>query len=77
MNIYIKKEDIADFDCITYKMLDSLFENVDIISLEEILGALEDLYFENEGLLEKIDDLKRAEEDREVFDYSEWKANQE
>lgn len=63
MNIYIKKEDIADFDCITYKMLDNIFKNEDIISLEEILGALEDLYFEKEHLEEELRDTIQDRED--------------
>ena len=78
MNIYLKKQDLISFDCISEKMLDRLGITQDIISIDELLGKLEDLYFEKEHLEEEIEYMKQDTEDnREVFDYSEWKANQE
>lgn len=63
MNIYFKKEDLINFDCISEKMLDRLGITQDIISIDDLLGILEDLYFEKEHLEEEIEDIKQDIED--------------
>lgn len=63
MNIYFKKHDLINFDCISEKMLDRLGITEDIISINDLLGILEDLYFEKEHLEEEIEDIKQDIED--------------
>lgn len=63
MEVYIKRKDLLDFDCITEKTLERIGINKDIISVEELLGVIEDLYFEKEHLEEELQDLKQDIED--------------
>lgn len=63
MEVYIKRKDLLDFDCITEKTLEKIGINKDIISVEELLGVIEDLYFEKEHLEEELEDFKRQAED--------------
>lgn len=72
--VYIKTSDLAEYDI---KNLEKVGIKSDIISIGTLLEAIDTLIYENDKLEEKIDDLKQLEEDRETFDYSEWKANQE
>lgn len=54
-NIYIKRKDLLDFDCLTESRLDNIGIKKDLISLEELLGIMEDLYYEKERLQEELD----------------------
>lgn len=58
-NIYLKKEDIADFDCIRESTLEKMGIKKDLISIEEILLIMEDLYFDKENLEEKVENLEQ------------------
>lgn len=58
-NIYLRKEDIADFDCMSSITIDKIGIQKDLISVEELLGIMEDLYFEKERLEEKIEELEQ------------------
>lgn len=53
------------------------FTKQDIISVEDLVVIIEELTGKCEELEDKLDQEKNYEENREVFDYSEWKANQE
>ena len=54
-NIYIKKEDLNE-------IVASYF-NRDIISIEELLITIEDLYFEIQTLNEKIEEIEKDRDD--------------
>ena len=54
-NIYIKRKDLEQFDCLNDKRLNSIGIKKDLISLEELLGIMEDLYYEKERLQEELD----------------------
>lgn len=54
--IYIKKEDITNKA--TKEIFDILFAKQDLVSVEDIICALENVYYENEDLQEELNDLK-------------------
>jgi hypothetical protein len=62
-NIYLKKEDIADFDCISSATIDKMGIKKDLISVGELIGIMEDLYFEKERIEEEYEDFKKQVED--------------
>lgn len=53
------------------------YRKQDIMSVEELVVIIEELIGKCEELEEELDQTKNYEENRETFDYSEWKANQE
>ena len=53
------------------------YKNQDIISVEELVVIIEELIGKCEELEEELEQTKNHDENRETFDYSEWKANQE
>lgn len=52
--IYIKT------DC--HNILEKTFPDKDLISIEDLLDMLEEQYYENQRLLERIEDLENKEE---------------
>lgn len=55
MEVLIRKKDIDDFDCLR---ADKLGIDKDLVSVEDLLGIIEDLLFECEHLKEVIEDMK-------------------
>lgn len=49
----------------------------DIMSVEELVVTIQELLGKCEELEDELEQEKNYEEERETFDYSEWKANQE
>ena len=43
--------------------LKKYFKNKDLVSIDDLLGIIEDLYYENERLKEEFEDFKRQVED--------------
>ena len=62
-DVYIKRKDILDFDCMRESTLDRIGITKDIISIEDLLGIIEDLYYEIERQDEELRDLKQDIED--------------
>lgn len=62
-DVYIKRKDILDFDCINEKMLERMGINKDILSIEDLLGVIEELYADKERIEEEYEDFKRQVED--------------
>ena len=60
MEVLIRKKDIDDFDCL---YADKLGIDKDLLTIEDLLGIIQDLYFENERLQEELQDLKQDIED--------------
>ena len=60
MEILIRKKDIDDFDCL---YADRLGIDKDLVSIDDLLGIIQDLYYENERLKEEFEDYKRQVED--------------
>lgn len=60
MDVLIRKKDIDDFDCL---YADKLGIDKDLLTIEDLLGIIEDLYFENERLQEELEDEKRDKEE--------------
>lgn len=60
MEVLIRKKDIDDFDCL---YADRLGIDKDLISIDDLLGIIQDLYYENERLKEEFEDFKRQVED--------------
>ena len=84
MNLFFKAIDIEEHDTLQIKKLKKYItiEESDILSVEDLLDIIEELYYECERKEEQIEDLKNDIEtlrnpDPNYFDYSEWKANQE
>lgn len=50
-----------------------IFPNKDLISIEDLLDMLEEQYYENQRLLERIEDLENKEE---PDDYDAWHDQQ-
>lgn len=63
--IYIKT------DC--HNILEKTFPNKDLVSIEDLVDMLDELYYENESLKEKIEDL---ESEHEPDDYDAWHDQQ-
>ena len=57
-NVYIKRKDLLDFDCIREETLERMGIKKDILSIEDLLVVLEELYADKERLEEKIEDLE-------------------
>lgn len=53
------------------------YRKQDIMSVEELVVIIEELIGKCEELEEELEQTKNYEENRETFDYGEWKANQE
>lgn len=53
------------------------YRKQDIMSVEELVVIIEELIGKCEALEEELEQTKNYEENRETFDYGEWKANQE
>ena len=62
-DVYIKRKDILDFDWINEKTLERIGINKDIISIEDLLGVIEELYADKERIEEEYEDFKRQVED--------------
>ncbi len=60
MEVLIRKKDIDDFDCL---YADRLGIDKDLISINDLLGIIQDLYYENERIKEEFEDFKRQVED--------------
>jgi hypothetical protein len=58
-NVYIKRKDLLDFDCIREETLERMGINKDILSIEDLLVVLEELYADKERLEEELEDLKQ------------------
>lgn len=56
-NVYIKREDILNFDCIREETLERIGIKKDILSIEDLLVVLEELYADKERLEEELDDI--------------------
>lgn len=56
MEVLIRKKDIDDFDCL---YTDRLGIDKDLLSIEDLLGIIQDLYYENERLKEEFEDYKQ------------------
>lgn len=56
MEVLIRKKDINDFDCL---YTDRLGIDKDLLSIEDLLGIIQDLYYENERLKEEFEDYKQ------------------
>lgn len=54
-NIYIKRQDLLDFDCIREETLERMGIKKDILSIEDLLVVLEELYADRERLQEELD----------------------
>lgn len=77
-DIFIKTNEFTDrelYDINKYAYRD--YRSNDIISVEELVITIEELLGKCEELEEELEQTKNYEEERETFDYSEWKANQE
>lgn len=57
-DIYLKRQDLLDFDCLNEERLNRIGIKKDLVSIEDILGCMEDLLFENDRLEERIRDLE-------------------
>ena len=77
-NIYLKKEDIADFDCISSTTIDKMGIKKDLISVGELIGIIEDLYFEKERIEEEYEDFKKQVEDnyKPISPYEMYEVNE-
>lgn len=60
MEVLIRKKDIDNYDCL---YADKLGIDKDLLTIEDLLGIIQDLYFENERLQEELQDLKQDIED--------------
>lgn len=60
MEVLIRKKDIDDYDCL---YADRLGIEKDLISIDDLLSIIQDLYFENEKLKEELEDEKRDKQD--------------
>lgn len=60
MDVLIRKKDIDNYDCL---YADRLGIDKDLLSIEDLLGIIQDLYYENERLKEEFEDYKRQVED--------------
>lgn len=70
-NVYIKRQDILDFDCIREETLERIGIKKDIISIEDLLAILEELYADKERLEEELEDLRQDVRDnyKQISDY--------
>ena len=62
-NVYIKRKDLLDFDCIREETLERMGIKKDILSIEDLLVVLEELYADKERIEEEYEDFKRQVED--------------
>lgn len=53
------------------------YRNNDIMSVEDLFVTVQELIGKCEELEDELEQEKDYDENRETFDYSEWKANQE
>lgn len=53
MEVLIRKKDIDNFDCLNTEKLGI---DKDLVSIEDLLGIIEDLYYEVERLKEELQD---------------------
>ena len=60
MDVLIRKKDIDNYDCL---YADRLGIDKDLLSIDDLLGIIQDLYYENERLKEELEDEKRDKED--------------
>jgi hypothetical protein len=58
-NVYIKRKDLLDFDCIREETLERMGIKKDILSIEDLLVVLEELYADKERLEEELEDLRQ------------------
>lgn len=56
--IYVKRQDLLNFDCLNEERLNRIGIKKDLVSLGDILGYMEDLLYENDRLEERIRDLE-------------------
>lgn len=61
-NIYIKKEDLYQYKG-TYEVFNRLFENKDLISIDDLISCIEDLDSEVEDWKMKYEELQNDLED--------------
>jgi hypothetical protein len=77
-DIFIKTNEFTDrelYNINKYAYRD--YRNNDIMSVEELVITIEELLGKCEELEEELEQTKDYDNNRETFDYSEWKANQE
>lgn len=60
MEVLIRKQEIDDYDCL---YADKLGIDKDLLTIEDLLGVIQDLYYENERLKEEFEDFKKQVED--------------
>lgn len=72
--IFIKVSSLEDVD---KRIIERANITTDLISIDDLISIIDNLQWENERLEDEIRELKEEKENRETFDYSEWKANQE
>lgn len=53
MEVLIRKQEIDDYDCLS---ADKLGIDKDLVSIDDLLGIIEDLYYEVERLKEELQD---------------------
>lgn len=61
-NVYIKKEDLYQYKG-TYEVFNRLFENKDLISIDDLISCIEDLDSEVEDWKMKYEELQNDLED--------------
>ena len=64
MDVLIRKKDIDNYDCL---YADRLGIDKDLLSIEDLLGIIEDLYYESEHLKEELEDLYKRRADNRFF----------
>lgn len=64
-NIYIK----TDY----HNIFEKLFNDKDLVSIDDLVDMLDELYYENQRLLEKIEDL---EQPKEFDEHTAWQDQQ-
>lgn len=57
-DVYIKRQDILDFDTLSEKDLKKIGITKDIISIDDLLGYMQELLYEIERLDEEYEDYR-------------------
>lgn len=56
-----------------HNILEKTFPNKDLVSIDDLVDMLDELYYENESLKEKIEDL---EQPKEFDEHTAWQDQQ-